>query len=108
MDVVKRQIEAMGGTLDIRSEKGRGSVFSMQLPLTLAVIDGMVIRVANERYIIPTLSVVRLVNLKRGDILPVVGEADHRGDAALRLRPAGSQGRATGADHGQGRGRHDQ
>jgi two-component system, chemotaxis family, sensor kinase CheA len=76
MDVVKRHIEQMGGTLDIRSEIGKGSIFSLQLPLTLAVIDGMVILVGSERYIIPTLSVVRLVKLQPGDITPVVGAAD--------------------------------
>jgi two-component system chemotaxis sensor kinase CheA len=76
MDVVKRHIESMGGTLEIRSELGKGSVFSLQLPLTLAVIDGMVVQVGAERYIIPTLSVVRLVKLQPGDIKSVVGQSE--------------------------------
>jgi len=61
MDVVKRGIEDMGGKLEISSEIGKGSTFTLQLPLTLAVIDGMVLQSGGERFIIPTLSVVRLV-----------------------------------------------
>ena len=69
MDVVKRQIERMGGTLQIQSELGKGSCFTMHVPLTLAVIDGLVIRLGGGRYVIPTLNVVRLV--ETGDEEPV-------------------------------------
>ena len=51
MDVVKRNIEALRGQVDIQSKPGQGTVFSIRLPLTLAIIDGMVVRVGNERYI---------------------------------------------------------
>jgi two-component system chemotaxis sensor kinase CheA len=61
MDVVKRNIESLRGQVEIQSEKGRGSVFKMSLPLTLAIIDGMVVRVGTERYIIPTVSIIRSV-----------------------------------------------
>lgn len=61
MDVVKRQIDKMGGTLDIQSNYGTGSCFSMRVPLTLAVIDGMVIGLGKARFVIPTLNIVRLV-----------------------------------------------
>ena len=57
MDVVKRNIEALRGKVEITSETGKGSVFSIRLPLTLAVIDGMIVRVGTNRYIVPTLSV---------------------------------------------------
>ncbi len=57
MDVVKRNIEALRGKVNITSETGKGSVFSIRLPLTLAIIDGMIVRVGNNRYIVPTLSV---------------------------------------------------
>lgn len=72
MDVVKRNIVAMGGSLDIRSETGKGTCFAMKLPLTLAVIDGMLVRAGRERYVIPTLSVVRLVEPRREDVISVL------------------------------------
>jgi two-component system, chemotaxis family, sensor kinase CheA len=72
MDVVKRNIVAMGGSLDIRSESGKGTCFAMKLPLTLAVIDGMLVRAGKERYVIPTLSVVRLVEPRREDVISVL------------------------------------
>lgn len=63
MDVVKRNVEALGGTVTLRSAPGRGTVVSMRLPLTLAIIDGMVVRVGTQRYVIPTLSIVELIGL---------------------------------------------
>jgi two-component system, chemotaxis family, sensor kinase CheA len=68
MDVVRRNIEELRGVVDISSEVGKGSVFSIRLPLTLAIIEGMVIMVGSEHYIIPTLSVVRLIRPKQSDI----------------------------------------
>lgn len=61
MDVVKRNIEALRGKIEIQSEKGKGSTFTIRLPLTLAIIEGMVVRLSTERYIIPTLSIVRML-----------------------------------------------
>ncbi len=71
MDVVRRNIEELRGTVDISSAPGRGSTFSIKLPLTLAIIEGMVIRVGQEHYIIPTLSVVRLIRPQRSDLTHV-------------------------------------
>jgi len=68
MDVVRRNIEELRGTCDISSEKGKGSTFSIKLPLTLAIIEGMVIVVGQEHYIIPTLSVVRLIRPRPEDL----------------------------------------
>lgn len=76
MDVVKRQIDTMGGSLEITSEIGKGTCFSMHLPLTLAVIDGMVVRIGSERYIVPTLSVVRLVTLRPDDCINVLSKGE--------------------------------
>ena len=58
MDVVRRNIQALGGRVFISSTPGRGTIFTMALPLTLAVLDGMVIRVGNENYIIPITSII--------------------------------------------------
>jgi len=57
MDVVRRNIESIQGRIDIASEAGQGSRFTMRLPLTLAVTDGMSVRVGTERYIIPTIHI---------------------------------------------------
>lgn len=73
MDVVKRNIEALRGEIDIHSEAGVGSRFTIQLPLTLAIIDGMVVRVGVERYIIPTLSIIVSVRPAPIDLHSVVG-----------------------------------
>ena len=57
MDVVRRNIENLRGKIDITSETGVGTTFTISLPLTLAIIDGLIVGVGPERYIIPTLSV---------------------------------------------------
>ena len=57
MDVVRRNIESLRGRVDIRSRAGEGTTFSIHLPLTLAITDGMLVRVGDERYIISTLSI---------------------------------------------------
>jgi len=76
MDVVKRNIEALRGQVEINSEPGRGSVFTIRMPLTLAIIDGMVVRVGNERYIIPTLSIVRSVRPRKEDLSTVFNRGE--------------------------------
>lgn len=61
MDVVKRNIESMGGRLEILSEKGRGSSFQIRLPLTLAILDGMSISVGGQIFIIPLVNIIESV-----------------------------------------------
>ena len=73
LDVVRRNIEALRGSVEIRSTLGRGSVFSIRLPLTLAIIDGMVVRVGGERYIFPTVSIVRMVRPEEQRLTNVFG-----------------------------------
>lgn len=53
MDVVKTNIEGMSGSIEVKTEMGKGSTFKVCLPLTMAIIDGMVVRVGSEKYIIP-------------------------------------------------------
>ncbi|HOX06984.1 MAG TPA: chemotaxis protein CheA [Planctomycetota bacterium] len=76
MDVVRKNIEALRGAVDIQSQAGKGTTFTIRLPLTLAIIDGMVVRLGRERYIIPTLSVVRAVRPKAEDVFSVLGRGE--------------------------------
>lgn len=59
MDVVKKNIEALHGKIDISSTFGKGTVFTIRMPLTLAIIDGQIVTVGDDRYIIPINSIVR-------------------------------------------------
>jgi len=76
VDVVKRNIEALRGQIDITSRPGRGSIFSIRLPLTLAIIDGMVVNSCSENYIIPTLSILMSVNVHKKDLKTVQGKGE--------------------------------
>ncbi|MBI5265955.1 MAG: chemotaxis protein CheA [candidate division Zixibacteria bacterium] len=76
MDVVKKNIEAMRGHLEIESKHKKGTRFTMRLPLTLAMIDGMLVRIAGERYIIPTMSVVESVNLHSERVFTIRGRQE--------------------------------
>jgi two-component system chemotaxis sensor kinase CheA len=59
MDVVKRSIETLKGRIEITSAPGKGTTFAIYLPLTLAITDGMLVRVGGERYIIPTVDIYK-------------------------------------------------
>lgn len=73
MDAVARIIEDLHGQIDVTSTPGEGTRFHLRLPLTLAVIDGMVARVGDERYIIPTSSVVRSIRPVADSLTEVLG-----------------------------------
>ena len=88
MDVVKRKIQELGGRCWLKSEPGKGCIFTIALPLTLAVLEGMTIAVGDERYIVPLSNVVEALRLsstelrkmpddsrvisRRGEYLPVL------------------------------------
>jgi two-component system chemotaxis sensor kinase CheA len=74
MDVVKRNITAMGGSIDIRSAKGFGTTMSISLPLTLAILDGMLIRSGDEIYILPLGFVIESLQPAREDIREITGK----------------------------------
>lgn len=76
MDVVRRNIEALRGSVDIASTPGRGSVISIRLPLTLAIIEGMVFSAGAERYIVPTLNVLRLIRPRPDDYATVMDKSE--------------------------------
>ena len=63
MDVVRRNVESLGGRISVDSEPGRGCKFTLALPLTLAVLEGMVIRCGADRYVIPIASVIETQHL---------------------------------------------
>ena len=76
MDVVRRNIEGLRGRVDVTSELGKGSVFTIRLPLTLAIIDGMVIGVGEERYILPMTAIVRSLRPEKDDVFYVMGKGE--------------------------------
>lgn len=89
MDVVRKNVDAMRGHLEINSTPGKGALISMKLPLTLAIIDGMLVKVEEECYIIPTLSIVESLRLSKEMIKSVVGRGeivDLRGDLLTLIR----------------------
>lgn len=105
MDVVKKNIERIGGTVDIQSERGRSTTIWIKIPLTLAIIPALMIRCLGNRYAIPQANLVELVRIDddqrttameyvgeypvyrlRGSLLPLV---DLREQLALERRPSG-------------------
>ena len=76
MDVVRRNIEALGGTISIKTAPGKGTIFTLKLPLTLAIIEGMTVRVGKETYIVPLLSILESIQPKAGAIKTVVGKGE--------------------------------
>jgi two-component system chemotaxis sensor kinase CheA len=76
MDVVKKAIEKLRGRVEINSKAGQRSTFVISLPLTLAIIEGMVVRVGKERYIIPALSILESFRPDRGQYTTVQGKGE--------------------------------
>lgn len=68
MDVVRSNVEALGGRFEIHSVPGQGSSFTMALPLTLAILDGMIVRLANQRYVLPLTNVCETVRPEPGQV----------------------------------------
>ncbi len=90
MDVVKRAIDGLHGFIDLDSTPGQGSQVALRLPLTLAIIDGLLVRVGRGRYVIPLSTVEECVELSDADNLRSIGHSflNIRGDLVpfLRLR----------------------
>ncbi|CAO3415586.1 chemotaxis protein CheA [Azospirillum argentinense] len=76
MDVVRRNITSLGGRIGVYSTPGEGSRFVLSLPLTLAVLDGMVISVGEERFVLPLTNIVESLRPKAADLHGLVGKCD--------------------------------
>ncbi len=74
MDVVKRNIQSLGGRIQVESQQGKGSTFRVHLPLTLAILDGQLVRVGREVYIIPLISIVESLQVQNELINRVSGD----------------------------------
>lgn len=68
LDVVKTKIEALGGMVEVNTEKGKGSRFTIRIPLTLAIIQALLVRIGEEKYAIPLGSIQEIENVKAQDI----------------------------------------
>lgn len=68
MDVVKRNIQGLGGTVEIENKPGEGTNFLVSLPLTLAILDGMIVRVGLENYIVPIMSIIETMRPKPNEV----------------------------------------
>jgi two-component system, chemotaxis family, sensor kinase CheA len=66
MDVVRTNIERIGGTIELKSTAGQGTMFTVKIPLTLAIVSALIVEAGKERFAIPQLSVVELVRAQRG------------------------------------------
>ena len=73
MDVVRRNVRDLGGSVGVRSVSGKGSTFTITLPLTLAIIDGLVTAVGSERYIVPLTSIVESLRLRADAVRKIAG-----------------------------------
>lgn len=81
MDVVRRNIAELGGSVQIFSTPGEGSMVRIRLPLTLAILDGQLVRIGREVYVIPLVSIVETIQIRRDQVSSIAG-----GTELLRLR----------------------
>jgi two-component system chemotaxis sensor kinase CheA len=76
MDVVRRNIKELGGSIEVRSTLGRGSRFIITLPLTLAIVDGQSVSVGTETYIVPLVTIIESLQLQAGGVNRVAGHQE--------------------------------
>lgn len=74
LDVVKRNVMSLGGRIDIESDLGKGATFTIRLPLTLAIVDGMCVSVGDQTFIIPLVNIVESMQPQAKDIKTLAGD----------------------------------
>src|SRR5699024_10625372 len=76
MDVVRKSIEQLQGKIDVSSEEGKGTKISIELLFTLAITDGMLVRVGSERFVVPTINIDMAFRAEENDIFTVMGKSE--------------------------------
>jgi two-component system chemotaxis sensor kinase CheA len=89
LDVVKRNVKELGGSIEVKNDPGRGARFVITLPLTLAIVDGQSIAVGKQNYIVPLVSIIESLQIKQGSLNRVAGRGEvfvFRGDYVPVIR----------------------
>jgi two-component system chemotaxis sensor kinase CheA len=76
MDVVRRNIRGLGGSVEVKTEQGKGSVFTIRLPLTLAILDGQLAKVGSETYVFPLVSIVESIQVDKSLVKGIAGQTE--------------------------------
>lgn len=76
MDVVRRNIRGLGGTVEVKTKQGEGSVFTIRLPLTLAILDGQLASVGSQTYVFPLVSIVESIQVDKELVKGIAGQAE--------------------------------
>ena len=76
LDVVRKAVETLRGRIDVTSELGKGSTFSLRLPLTMAITDGMLVKVGSQRYILPTINIKMSFRPNGEELSTIVGRGE--------------------------------
>jgi two-component system chemotaxis sensor kinase CheA len=89
LDVVRRNVKELGGSIEVKNEPGKGARFVITLPLTLAIVDGQSISVGKQNYIVPLISIIESLQIKQGALNRVAGQGEvfsFRGDYVPVIR----------------------
>jgi two-component system chemotaxis sensor kinase CheA len=89
LDVVRRNVKELGGTIEVKNDLGKGARFIITLPLTLAIVDGQSIAVGKQNYIVPLISIIESLQIKQGALNRIAGQGEvfsFRGDYVPVIR----------------------